>query len=597
MYHNNFFTTAIAAFRCYAATALLFALSIFLVTLNAPAAKAGTLPEQLKCKDGEEFSNGFCYKPCDSGYEGVGPVCWQKCPSGYTNRGVFCDMPPITKESYGRGAGKIKNGCPNGKVNEDGLCYTPCPSGWKGVGPVCWKGIKSQTRGAGSVPNSCPSGTEADGALCYPTCKIGYDGVGPVCWQKCPSGYTNSGVFCSKTLTKASYGRGAGYAASNICSGKNRKYDTNYTSQLSQFTDTKRFTLLIASDPQMPWWMEGRDPDCNSADCVLAKSKQVNGEQVKAMNNITNTTWFANSNTGKGQWPNATNITYGGALSQPLALIMNGDLTAYWHADEAKLYRQYYETDYTAGSVADDYKKPDSDPSLKLPIFPGLGNHDYQNNLNDCYGMTADSNHCAKSAVNYIKDMVYCDEVGNFINTLVSRFDDKSLAYSWDIGNFHFVQLHNYPTYTAKEVDIESAIEWLKNDLVSATADGKKIVLNMHDYDAVAENADFKNAIKGHSIVALFAGHKHEKTGWLGNVTNTDAAGKSYEFPYFFSGSSDYQTFLLVEFTDTYMNVGVISSKDGKPVFVGDGFELDPATDPKRPRRLPIELPATFVFE
>lgn len=583
---------------------MLIVFGIYLATLSTPA-NAAALPEQNKCADGQEYSNGFCYTPCAEGYEGVGPACWSKCPAGYKNEGVFCDKPPMTKDSYGRGIGHIKDVCPQGKQNQDGLCYNPCPSGWKGVGPVCWKGIKSQGRGVGTVPNACPNGTSADAdGLCYPPCNSGYSGVGPVCWKACPSGYTNIGAICTKTVAKTSYGRGAGYAATNFCQGLGRKFDSNYSNVLKNYTDTKKFTMIVASDPQMPWWMWGDDPDCKTDDCVLAKSKQVNAEQIKAMNDIVNTTWYPGSETGKGNWPTDANITHGGGISKPLGVIMNGDLTAYWHFYEADLYRQYYEPDYKPNTLVKtfhkDYIKPASDPTLALPIFPGLGNHDYENNLGDdkkgdCTDYGTSKTFCAKSAVNYMKDMVYCDGVNNFINTLVDRFDEDSLAYSWDIGNIHFVQLNNHPAYTADAIGIKSSMNWLKTDLRSATAAGQKIVINMHDFGAVSGNSEFKAAINGQNVVAVFAGHLHEEAGQIGNMDNVDAAGKSYQFPYFFSGSSDFQTFMLVEFADTYMNVSVISSKDGKPVFVHSVDELEPSKAPGKSRSA-IELPATYMF-
>jgi hypothetical protein len=99
----------------------------------------------------------------------------------------------------------------------------------------------SYGRGAGSTPGTCPGGYEMDAGLCYPNCAGGYDGVGPMCWQFCPSGYTDFGATCTyagpvtvdctwngfncscpanysasglwctvNTITKGSYGRGAG---------------------------------------------------------------------------------------------------------------------------------------------------------------------------------------------------------------------------------------------------------------------------------------------------------------------------------------------------------------------------------------------------
>ncbi len=105
------------------------------------------------------------------------------------------------KDSYGRGVGTIPAGCTSGKSNQAGLCYDDCKSGYSAVGPVCWA--------------SCPPG--------FP----GWMG-GACRWKdtRCPSGYTNVGLFCALTSAgksappgfsgtfldpmKNSYGRGAG---------------------------------------------------------------------------------------------------------------------------------------------------------------------------------------------------------------------------------------------------------------------------------------------------------------------------------------------------------------------------------------------------
>lgn len=119
-----------------------------------------------------------CWQTCPAGYVDTGALChidkalttggrWEctargafgecwwsvlRCPAGYTNAGAFCALttPPvpagytgasgldIVKGSYGNGAGLIKNGCPAGKSNDAGLCYTNCATGYKGAGPVCW---------------------------------------------------------------------------------------------------------------------------------------------------------------------------------------------------------------------------------------------------------------------------------------------------------------------------------------------------------------------------------------------------------------------------------------------------------------------------
>ena len=49
-------------------------------------------------------------------------------------------------------------GCLEGKEKDAGLCYKPCREGYKGVGPVCWKGLKSYGRGVGTPMTPICSG-------------------------------------------------------------------------------------------------------------------------------------------------------------------------------------------------------------------------------------------------------------------------------------------------------------------------------------------------------------------------------------------------------------------------------------------------------
>jgi Calcineurin-like phosphoesterase len=601
----------LAAFRWLVGLAGLAGL-VAMVALMPGAARAEDEPRNVEttCNHGKEYDAGLCYERCRPGYDGVGPVCWGECPDGYTDDGALCrkDAVIIPQESYGRGAGSPL-GCGASEEKDGALCYPECKSGYDGVGPVCWKkcpdGYKddgafcrrdvstknantkkcawydkcglaadkgcskcpkgyrndgctcwrdahifakdSYGRGAGTALHTCGDGKEKDGALCYPECKSGHDGVGPVCWKPCPDGFTDDGALCRKDahiIPKDSYGRGAGTMPPTCAT-------PSFTKGVPPVTDRSSFTMIIASDPQFPWW--DVPPKCDDEACTKRRSIQANREQIQAMNDIEKTATPGGADV-TGIWPSTPALTRGGgAISKPQGVIINGDLTAFWHTWQVDLFEQYFA----------------SKGSLRWPLLPGLGNHDYDNNVDDCwwgeplYYATQGMNGCASNARDFIKTMIHCDKVPNFPAAIVQSFDKHSLAYSWNMGSYHFVQLHNYPTYSRKQIDISSSIEWLKQDLAAATAAGRRIVLNFHDYGEHMKVKDkqFLGAIAGQNVVAVFVGHIHEDRGYVGTVPGTN-------IPYFRSGSSDHHTFLLVEFADTYMNVGVIDSTDGVPKFL-----------------------------
>lgn len=164
---------------------------------------AGTIPNA--CGDGEQMDAGLCYPKCRAGYTGVGPVCWANCPSGFRNDGAYCAKPA----SYGRGGGyttrsrcekKNAQGCEkNGllfypKCRENFhnvgccVCSPDCPAGFTDIGVSCQK--PSYGRGVGKIPKKCSGGKENQDGLCYNPCPSGFKGIGPVCWaNECPSIY------------------------------------------------------------------------------------------------------------------------------------------------------------------------------------------------------------------------------------------------------------------------------------------------------------------------------------------------------------------------------------------------------------------------
>lgn len=206
---------------------------------------------------------GLCYPKCKDGYTGVGPVCWQICPSDYTNTGVFCskgggstyapsrlaDCPSgytnmgLTcfkgASTYGKycttifkkfpcsegytdmgcfcAKGAISLGmssmvCPNGYFRgADARCHKNCPPGETNTGEYCLNPLKTITkatyvRGAGVMRSDCVDGLVKDGALCYPKCSDGMYGVGPVCWQTCPNGMVDCAAGCAISSNECASG-------------------------------------------------------------------------------------------------------------------------------------------------------------------------------------------------------------------------------------------------------------------------------------------------------------------------------------------------------------------------------------------------------
>ncbi len=141
-----------------------------------------------------EQDAGLCYPACNEGYAGAGPLCLTTCPAGFPDQGLYCGKP----SSYGRGAGSVWGGA--GKVQWGGLwypacaanfhnvgccvCSPDCPPGTADIGVSCQKG--SYGRGVGQ-PLGCAADQQYDAGLCYSQCPAGSTGVGPLCYGGCTS--------------------------------------------------------------------------------------------------------------------------------------------------------------------------------------------------------------------------------------------------------------------------------------------------------------------------------------------------------------------------------------------------------------------------
>ncbi|WP_153801074.1 RICIN domain-containing protein [Foetidibacter luteolus] len=305
------------------------------------------------------------------------------------------------------------------------------------------------------------------------------------------------------------------------------------------------FYMIFASDPQWPWTNKTDDEITQTESEKESDATTLNQNHVKSMNTL-----ISELNLVKG-------------------IILNGDLTAYGHSPEFDKYTSIYK-------------------GANATIYAGLGNHDYANNIDDTY-----ENNSANRMVEYMVDHIKSNGStrSDYKKSDSYTFPDVvttitgSLAYSWDIGNVHFVQLQNYPLYKRewsnyvsigaakrKTVKITSSLSWLKTDLALARQAGKIIILNYHDSDEhwgdyyttdelTTLTADFKAILDTYKVSAVFVGHYHK---WLGKQTSPRRATATYgTTPVFYCGSASQSKYLLANFKGNKLIVENVSSLDG----------------------------------
>lgn len=300
------------------------------------------------------------------------------------------------------------------------------------------------------------------------------------------------------------------------------------------------FYMAIMSDPQYPWTKSSDGEAAKQTEEETAEeSKDLNRKRVRSIHAL------------------AADV----GLKKVKGVIMNGDLTGFMQKPQLDTFQEIY-----AG--------------LTIPQYLGLGNHDYFNNVDDCY-----QNNCATRAVKFMRDHVLNTvrpldfdfyQYTSFESILQKNFEG-SLAYSWEIGNVHFVQLQYYPLYgrswngktddslQAERVNITSALSWLKHDLAKARKAGRVIILNYHAPEnwlapmtgwinptSQSDIDEFKSALTTYHVSAVFAGHIHL------NVGKSISAYVPTEIPFFYCGAVSHQKYLFVHFNGSKMDVQTV---------------------------------------
>ena len=290
----------------------------------------------------------------------------------------------------------------------------------------------------------------------------------------------------------------------------------------------ENFTMIFASDPQLVW---GKWDNTNvTTDEFLKWGLETNRYQVQVMNHLKE---------------------LDSRLGDPVGIVMNGDLTAFGHPWQWDLFKRFY----IKGSP-DAYHE-----SMRWDLYPGLGNHDYALNVDDCMGpwesiFTWNKDWCAYNSVKYIDAFVAKNK------KVITNFDPKSRAYSWDVNSFHFIQLHFHPLYEHADIGVESSWDWLKEDLRQAAQKNLNVVINFHDlgeyFQAFPEFLELLDLAK---VAAIFTGHIHRLAGLMHRFTTS----KGRIVPHFRCGSSTYNLFLAVNFSPKGFEVFTIDASEGHP--------------------------------
>lgn len=220
-------------------------------------------------------------------------------------------------------------------------------------------------------------------------------------------------------------------------------------------------------------------------------------------------------------------------------VVVNGDITEYGHGNERSAMQAMFRK--MAAGVGGPL------------LLPGLGNHDYANNVDDCA-----NNGCARDAV--------CDHIAwvramQPVNAFDYRYENDthegSLSYSVTVGRVRIIQLNNEPTYERqwstgggwsvkpkRHFNITRSLEWLKGQLEDATAQGQVVIVNMHisEYwvDEVQRYWEVPKLLEAHNVAAVFSGHMHSNAGKY-------HAGFG-KVPHFKSGALNAGTYLRLTF-------------------------------------------------
>ncbi|AHA28216.1 Cytolysin, a secreted calcineurin-like phosphatase [Candidatus Liberibacter americanus str. Sao Paulo] len=227
--------------------------------------------------------------------------------------------------------------------------------------------------------------------------------------------------------------------------------------------------------------------------------------------------------------------------------ILSGNMTDFGEEN------QTYEFEKTILNGLPDYSSLDN----KTIVYPSMGPAEYFFNVDNCkiddfilfnsgcafnvvrhflYNINKIKNDNPNHKINF--DSNY--EINTVIGLILKHNITKSQAYSWDIGNLHFIQTnHNlfYHTYLVDylsrvNVNIEPMIEvsekvcdWLISDIKKAKSENKKIFIITSNLDerynhiySYYQDYAFKKLLKDYNVSAIISTSDYTHNGFYGQT-------------------------------------------------------------------------------
>ncbi|OUC04085.1 hypothetical protein BK784_00015 [Bacillus thuringiensis serovar medellin] len=313
-------------------------------------------------------------------------------------------------------------------------------------------------------------------------------------------------------------------------------------------------SLVITSDPQYPWTdcTDGRPFEtcgssnlspcstCSQSTCPEDQSTKERRSEALILQQYSNINMYTDT-------------------VQNASVLINGDMTAFGHDDifnpEWRKIKEFL-------------------GFLKRPYYFGLGNHDIQNNFNNCA-----NNGCFKNSLENLISHVQGYRLPS------SQFDYRtepggthwgfpvtrhlgSFAYTVNFGSICSIQLQNFPTTNAmaeptitnpNEFHIFENLNWFEDQLRLARQNRKTIIVNVHKPDdwAGGPSTRFKNLLQQYNVAAVFCGHYHTTYGevkWAWNYFDS--------IPVFLSGGASQRTYLILEQFSDRLDIYSVTCND-----------------------------------